>query len=559
MLEIGSIVDEKYKVLNVLGKGGTSVVYLVMNEKVNKQWAIKEIVKDDFRDFEIDKKEIAMMKKLKHSHLPSIVDVIEKESTLLIVMDYIEGRSLDDILMEQGAQPMEQVIVWAQQLCDVLKYLHSQNPPIIYRDMKPGNVMLKPDGKLMLIDFGAAREFKIQNMKDTISLGTRGYAAPEQYRENDQSDARTDLYCLGVMLFQLLTGESPHELCPIRTLKPELSSGLEKIILKCTQVKKEDRYQSAEELLYAIEHYWEYDEEYRKRKKQQLLKFMFPMIMTIVLAIGTVAFGFLEYFTRKNNYEEYLKNAAIAGETQEKALHYAKAINLNPKRPEAYQGILQNCILEDGKMTGEESRQLKSVLNEYGNGKQTNESIFRSNSKEYGKFAYDVGIAYFYRYEDKTNKSNAKGYFEAASEWGDLNELQKQRAERLYAISNYYATIGVVDAAGDATITYLDYWNDLTALSLGNLVEQDNERTALVMYEEIVCQIISRTMELKSAGVTKNEINNQLNDIQSHLETDFLNMSEANAQLLLGEIQVLKEDIEMARKIIQSAYGREGE
>ena len=99
----------------------------------------------------------------------------------------------------------------------------------------------------------------------------------------------------------------------------------------------------------------------------------------------------------------------------------------------------------------------------------------------------------------------------------------------------------------------------MTALSLGNLVEQDNERTALVMYEEIVCQIISRTMELKSAGVTKNEINNQLNDIQSHLETDFLNMSEANAQLLLGEIKVLKEDIEMARKIIQSAYGREGE
>ena len=559
MLEIGSIVDEKYKVLNVLGKGGTSVVYLVMNEKVNKQWAIKEIVKDDFRDFEIDKKEIAMMKKLKHSHLPSIVDVIEKGSTLLIVMDYIEGRSLDDIWMEQGAQPMEQVVVWAQQLCDVLIYLHSQNPPIIYRDMKPGNVMLKPDGNLMLIDFGAAREFKIQNLKDTISLGTRGYAAPEQYRENNQSDARTDLYCLGVMLFQLLTGESPHELCPIRTLKPELSSGLEKIILKCTQVKKEDRYQSAEELLYAIEHYWEYDEEYRKRKKQQLLKFMVPMIMTIVLAIGTVVFGFLENFTRKNNYEEYLKNAAIAGETHEKIEHYVKAINLNPQRPEAYEGILKNCILEDGKMTREESRQLKSILNAYGNGKQTNESVFRSHSKAYGKFAYDVGIAYFYRFEDQTNKSNAKGYFEVASDWEGLNEQQKQRAERLYAISNYYATIGVADAAGDATITYLDYWNDLTALTRGNLVELDNERTAFVMYEEIVCQVVSRAMEFKSAGVSKNEMDHQLNTIQNHLETDFLNMSDANAQSLLGEIEMLKEEIQIAKKIVQSAYGKEGE
>ena len=113
MLEIGSVIDERYKVLNIIGKGGMSIVYLAMNEKVNKQWAGKEVIKNDYKDFEVDKKEIEMMKKLKHRNLPSIVDVIEKENSLLIVMDYIEGRSLDVIFAEQGAQPEKIVIDWA--------------------------------------------------------------------------------------------------------------------------------------------------------------------------------------------------------------------------------------------------------------------------------------------------------------------------------------------------------------------------------------------------------------------------------------------------------------
>lgn len=147
-----------------LGRGGMSVVYLAMNEKANKQWAIKEVRKDGIRDFEVVKQglivETDMLKKLRHPSLPSIIDVIEDEDTFLIVMDYIEGNPLSSALEEFGAQPQELVISWAKQLCDVLGYLHSQNPPIIYRDMKPANVMLKPDGNVTLIDFGTAREFK---------------------------------------------------------------------------------------------------------------------------------------------------------------------------------------------------------------------------------------------------------------------------------------------------------------------------------------------------------------------------------------------------------------
>ena len=164
MLKIGSIIDGKYKILNKVGQGGMSVVYLAMNEKANKQWAIKEVRKDGVKDFELIKQglivETDMLKKLSHPSLPSIVDVIEDDNTFLIVMDYIQGNPLSKTLEEYGAQSQENVVEWAKQLCDVLGYLHSRKPPIIYRDMKPANVMLKPDGSITLIDFGTAREYK---------------------------------------------------------------------------------------------------------------------------------------------------------------------------------------------------------------------------------------------------------------------------------------------------------------------------------------------------------------------------------------------------------------
>ena len=131
---------------------------------------------------------------------------------------------------------------------------------------------------------------------------------------------------------------------------------------------------------------------------------------------------------------------------------------------------------------------------------------------------------------------------------------QKERAKRLYAISDYYYKIGVIDEAGDASVTYLDYWNDMVALTGGNLVEIDNERTALVVYEELVAQIISRAVEFRNAGVTKDEICIQLQDIKEHLKSDFSNINESNKKLIEEEMKQLKVHIEKAEKIVQSTY-----
>ena len=159
MAEIGSVIDGKYEILREIGKGGMSVVYLAMDTHLNKQWAVKEIrKKGNGKNDEVIVNsllaEANLMKRLDHPALPRIVDIIDNGITIYVVMDYIEGESLDKVLKEHGAQPEELVVGWAKQLCDALTYLHSQKPPIIYRDMKPANVMLKPEGNVKIIDFG---------------------------------------------------------------------------------------------------------------------------------------------------------------------------------------------------------------------------------------------------------------------------------------------------------------------------------------------------------------------------------------------------------------------
>ena len=260
-LGIGTIIDGKYEILREVGRGGMSIVYLAMDLRINKQWAIKVLRKNGVQDFEIVKQgliaEANLLKKMDHPNLPRIIDLIDTDDSFIIIMDYIEGESLNHILDQYGAQSEENVLKWAKQLCDVLGYLHTRTPAIIYRDMKPANVMLRPNGSITLIDFGIAREFKETNLADTTCLGTRGYAAPEQFGGMGQTDARTDIYCLGVTLYNLVTNlnpaEPPYEIKPIREVDSTLSKGLEYVIEKATLRDPEFRYQSIAEMLYDLE------------------------------------------------------------------------------------------------------------------------------------------------------------------------------------------------------------------------------------------------------------------------------------------------------------------
>ena len=534
MLEIGSIIDGKYKILNKIGQGGMSVVYLAMNERANKQWAIKEVRKDGTKDYEVVKQgliaETDILKRLNHPHLPSIIDVIDCDDTFLIVMDYIEGRTLDHWLKKEGAQPQERVVEWAKQICDVLGYLHSRKPPIIYRDLKPSNVMLKPDGKIMIIDFGTAREFKEQSIEDTKCLGTQGYAAPEQYGGHGQTDARTDIYNLGATMYHLLTGHNPslppYEMYPIRQWNPSLSSGLEAIVTKCTQRNPNDRYQSCAELMYALEHFDELDIEYRKQQKRKWGTFLAACSLTAVSLIGCLGFKFAENSTIKNSYDGYIRAASNAATQEEKVDYYRDAINLDPSRGDAWLSLLDVFI--DGTGTGdgglftqEEDVQMKEILGYTGSGSRTNESYLESNQEAYDEFSFQMGLAYFYYYGEEGNKPMSQSWFETAAESGSLEPNKVERAKRFAKIAGYSQGLDTRDLAGDSEVSYADYWADMVELTSGDLTAIDNEQTALVMYKEMVYQIYKNALNFRQAGVTEQEMMNELQNIRSMLMSGF--------------------------------------
>lgn len=448
MLQIGQLVDGKYKILNKVGQGGMSVVYLAMNEKANKQWAIKEVRKDGVKDFEVVKQglvvETDMLKRLSHPSLPSIIDVIEDEDTFLIVMDYIEGNPLSKVLEEYGAQPQENVIEWAKQLCDVLGYLHTRQPAIIYRDMKPGNVMLKPDGNVTLIDFGTAREFKEKNLADTTCLGTVGYAAPEQFGGMGQTDGRTDIYCLGATLYHLVTGmnpcEPPYEIKPIRTINPTLSSGLERIIMKCTQRNPEDRYQSCAELMYALEHYEEIDDIFRKKQTKKMAAFLTTSILTVALG-ATSVWGYVSAEKKKSeNYYQILKEADEVND-------YYEAILTSPAQKEAYLE-LNDFLLDDFMLSAEEGKQLRQLqigLDEKNSGGFSNtvdvlSQLQESSEGDYIDVCYTIGESFLFSYDasvDLDRYSNAAEWFEVAKEKYPIAEVYCDMANCLEAINQY--------------------------------------------------------------------------------------------------------------------------
>lgn len=533
MLEIGSIIDGKYKILNKIGQGGMSVVYLAMNERANKQWAIKEVRKDGVKDYDVVRQgliaETDILKRLNHPHLPSIIDVIDRDDTFLIVMDYIEGKSLDYWLKKDGAQPQEKVVEWAKQICDVLGYLHSRKPPIIYRDLKPANVMLKPDGQIMIIDFGTAREFKETSIEDTSCLGTQGYAAPEQYGGHGQTDARTDIYTLGATMYHLLTGHNPslppYEMYPIRRWNPALSSGLEKIVLKCTQRNPNDRYQNCAELMYALEHYGELDSAYRRKQSIKWKSFVASCALTVVSLAGSIGFKVAESKTIKNSYDGYISEATKVTTQEERADYYEKAIKIDPEREEGYLELLDLFVYGADKnerdFNRDETAEMTAILGYKGTGNRTNESYFERNKEGYDEFAFRMGVYYFYYYEGggSAGKSMAQPWFEKAQKGTTLDADKLQLAERFAKISGYYASLDSSDETGyGSSASYGDYWTDLTNLTDGDISKIVNTKTAVAIYEELIARINENAVDFKRAGVTKDQMMDKLSNTKTRLE-----------------------------------------
>ena len=265
----GTLLGRRYRIVRIEGTGGFGTIYKAQDTRfqAGRVVAVKEMsdvyldVHEKALALQSFRQEAEILAQLKHTNLPGVFDFFEENGKAYLVMEFIKGSTQERELEISGA-PLDEALVmrWALQLCDVLHYLHTQQPPIIFRDLKPSNVMITEEMQIKLIDFGIARIFKVQAETDTRTLGSRSYAAPEQYG-GSQSDARTDIYALGATLYKLLTGMTPLEV-PLRQAKaaflsprelnPRLSIVTEQIILKAMNLQPSDRFQSALDMFYAI-------------------------------------------------------------------------------------------------------------------------------------------------------------------------------------------------------------------------------------------------------------------------------------------------------------------
>ena len=568
MQQNGKIIDGKYEILTKIGQGGMSTVYLAMDKRLNKQWAIKEIRKEKHNSnnaivVKSILAEAQLMKKLDHAALPRIVDIIEDNEAIYVVMDYIEGETLSKILREYGPQPEETVIEWAKQLCEVLDYLHTRQPAVIYRDMKPSNVMLKPDGKIKVIDFGIAREYKENNNSDTVSLGTRGYAAPEQFGGKGQTDARTDVYCLGVTLYHRVTGKSPceepYEIYPIRRWNPALSGGLEKIIIKCTRPDPNDRYQSCAQMLYDLNHYKEIDDEYTRRQKQKLAAFVTTAAISVMGLTTGIASSIYADSANNANYDVIVEHAQKENNADKKKEYLYQAIDIKPSDIKAYEELIE-VYKSDYIYSLSEEQEFISVVNEHN-------SELKQN-KEYLKLSFQIGKLYWYYYDyassDGDNADNQTVRMKAATGWfreasgnnSDSKNISYVKNQKELNMAQIYADIGQFYTDIDkAVIEGCDYGMYVALFErleqMVDMAEKDNETeiVCLEVYRLVMNSINARAGKFCTDKVPKERVIELCNNVSKLTKT-----TDTSAQLTKEMKESIIEKIDDTIESVELAY-----
>lgn len=374
---------ETYTILREIGSGGGGTVYLAYHQRLKKEVALKKI-HNNLTDINT-RMETDILKNVRHSYLPQVIDFLEEPDGVYTVMDYIDGVSLAQVLQKNPWVPEKEVIKWFKQICQALEVLHHQPKPVLHGDIKPANVMLQRSGDICLIDFNIASIY--EGSKTIISGYTPGYAAPEQieflhrniYKRDDfgQSgvtmmenaspstvlnaatdatsrikeynelqtiiDVRTDIYNLGATIFHLLTGQKPvsseKTYTAVEELNPNISATLCHIVNKCIAPDSRERYQDVSEVLHALENMYKSDERYIKLIRGQRIK-------RTLYIIGTIAFSAMAAFggvlMMKDNSAEYTRQINImiraAEERNEKALEKAfdKAKSIDRSNAEAY-------------------------------------------------------------------------------------------------------------------------------------------------------------------------------------------------------------------------------
>lgn len=553
-MEPGIVVGKRYQLLTKIGTGGMSTVYLALDTVLNKQWAAKEIkdVSDPAQRELIVQSivtEANMIKSFDHPAIPRIVDLVDEGGTLYVIMDYVEGRPLSAVLATDGPQPEDEVVNWGLQLCDALEYLHRRTPPVIYRDMKPSNVMLKPNGLVQIIDFGIAREYRDDGgsvtaaMGDTVQLGTRGYAPPEQYGGGGQTDARTDVYALGATMYTMLTGknpaEPPYQILPLRQVDASLSPALERVVAKATQPDPADRYQDCAEFAYALSHYREEDAGQRAELERVWKRFVGLVAASAVsLAVGVG--GLIGYNVALNSDFGYWMQIARQTSSEEEARDaYVKAAEIMPGSTEPYEGLASVYRSDQVFTTGEEQQLRAAILPSLGE--------LRAN-ENYARMAFDIGKLYWYNYaaDDAIAKGTRSERIRAAAQW--MNDAAADEDFEQHGLARAYAGIAEFETAivplineGSDAGLYRPYFDRVLYL-LDELSGQENDVVRLETANLALDAAFTYPRKLRADGISQKELLALVDKAQAlvtdvHPTTDVLDAEKERAVNLVNSVR----------------------
>ena len=534
MAKIGNeMIDSKYEILKLLNTGGmNSAIYLALDKKLNRQWAIKKVRKSSSQTTSMLMAEASIMKNLDHPMLPRIVGIEEDPKFFYIIMDFVQGENLKTVVTSSGPQAQDTVVSWGVKLCDVLTYLHGKG--IVYRDMKPANIMLSPDGNIKLIDFGIAREYKENASEDTTALGTEGYAAPEQYEGKGQTDARTDVYGMGITLFQLLTGVNPssyqENIFSIRLQNPNLSSGLDKIILKCTNKDPKKRYQSTEELKKALLNYRKLDDKFLKKQKKVIRKF-FTLLGLSTLCFVIAGGSFIGSYFQKNN-----RYSALLSGVPSKA-NIIKAIDVKPSETAGY----------------------VALLNYYG--KEIDQNELSEFSHIYGEHREDItdiedvsmiaGEKILGSYSEKSIRAKlvaGEPYFNAAS--------KKYLSAKIYvSMAEFYrAYIMQDDSAIVKEPSKKDYekllrgMNDI--LKENEKLDSDDKHSIMLASDQLILGLLSENADaMREQKISKSDLTSIVSGVEKNL--DSIN---TRVKVLKEKKEAVKASVVTAKEKIELAY-----
>ncbi len=282
----GRLLDHRYQIVALLGQGGMGRVFRAFHIHLDAPVALKELALPEETPPEQKERaqrrfcrEARLLTRLRHPNIPRVLDYFTEDSACYLVMDYVEGPTLArrlgaaELPPDERALPLDEAVDYAIQLCSVLTYLHSQEPAVVFGDLKPSNVILTPDGRAVMVDFGIARRSGWQSetppwqrglgglgpgdpTSDTQPLGTPGYAAPEQYEQGQRADPRSDIFALGVLLYEMVTGNAPPPFPfgfrPVRESAPHLPVALERVIERALSFDPAERFQTAGQMLQAL-------------------------------------------------------------------------------------------------------------------------------------------------------------------------------------------------------------------------------------------------------------------------------------------------------------------